>query len=414
MRATFRSLGNRNYRLFFGGQLVSLVGTWLQTTALAWLVLIKTDSPTQVGLITAVQFVPVLFGSMHSGLLADRFDKRRILLWTQSLFTVQAVALTVAALTGTDTLPVLYALALVQGAITTVDNPTRQAFVSEMVGTADVPNAVGLNSAMFNMARIVGPAVGGVLIDLVGVTLCFALNAVSFLAVIAGLAAMRPAEFFRSVPAAREKGALRAGLRYAWEEPTIRLVLAMILIIGTLAMNFLVILPVVARTVFHGTASTYGFLLMVMAIGSLFGALFAASRAAPTIRLLAGGAALFGVAMLLDAVAPTLPLEMAALALTGLASITLMAAANATLQITSRPEMRGRVMAIYLLFFLGSTPIGGPIVGWIAGEWSARWSLAVGGVACLVATALAVPALGVRTQRRAVEDPDAVREPAVV
>jgi MFS family permease len=413
VHGTFRSLETRNYRLFFFGQLVSLVGSWMQTTAMAWLVLTITDSPAQVGLITATQFLPVLLGSMHGGLLADRFDKRKILLWTQALFTVQATVLTVVALLHVDTLPVLYVLAFVQGSITTVDNPTRQAFVSEMVGIDGVANAVGLNSAMFNTARIVGPAVGGLLIDLVGVTTCFGVNAVSFLAVIAGLVAMRPAEFFRGLPAEREKGALRAGLRYAWEEPTLRLVLGMVLIIGTLAMNFLVILPVVARNVFHGRASTYGFLLMVMAIGSLFGALLAASRSRPTVRLLAGAAAAFGVSMLLDAVAPTLGLEMAALALTGVTSITLMATANATLQITSRPEMRGRVMAIYMLFFLGSTPIGGPIIGWIAGEWSARWSLAVGGLSCLAAAAWALPSVRGRREGSRAEPAAAVTgEPA--
>jgi MFS family permease len=397
---TFRALHNRNYRFFFIGQLVSLVGTWMQTTALGWLVYEITHSPAQIGLITAVQFVPVLIGSVHGGLLADRFDKRKILIGTQTLFTIQALVLTVVALAHVATLPVLYALAIVQGAITTVDNPTRQAFVPEMVGQEELTNAIGLNSAMFNMARVLGPAVGGILIDAVGTTTCFALNTVSFLAVIGGLFAMRPADFFGVTRVGREKGAVRSGLRYAWEDPTLRLVLGMILVIGTFAMNFQVVLPVVAKAVFHGNAGTYGFLSAVMGVGSLGGALVAASRARPTLRLLAVSASAFGVAMLFDAVAPSLGLEMAALALTGVTSITFMATANATLQLTSRPEMRGRVMAIYMLFFLGSTPIGGPIVGWIGGEWSARWSLAVGGISCLVAAAWTVPAVSVRWQAR--------------
>jgi MFS family permease len=396
----FRSMHSRNYRFFFYGQMVSLIGTWMQTVALGWLVYTITKSPAEIGLITAVQFVPVLLGSIHAGLIADRFDKRTILIWTQSLFTIQAAALTGVALAHVATLPVLYGLAIVQGAITTVDNPTRQAFVSEMVSEDLLANAVGLNSAMFNTARILGPALGGVLIDLVGTTTCFAINTVSFLAVIGGLVAMRPAEFFRGRPVPREKGALRAGLRYAWEEPTLRLVLIMILVIGTLAMNFQVVLPVVAKAVFHGTAGTYGFLSATMGVGSLVGALVAASRARPTVRLLGIAAAGFGIAMLLDAVAPSLGFEMAALVFTGIASITFMATANATLQLTSRPEMRGRVMAIYMMFFLGSTPIGGPIVGWIAGEWSARWSLAVGAVSCLVAAVWTVPVASTRWRAR--------------
>ena len=395
---TFRSLHERNYRLFFGGQLVSLIGTWMQTVAIGWLVLKITNSPTQVGFIVAVQFIPTLFGSIYGGLIADRYDKRKVLLWTQSLFMAQAAVLSAFAIAGAATLPVLYALAIVQGAITTVDNPTRQAFVSEMVPKEDLANAVGLNSAMFNTARILGPAVGGILIDLVGTTTCFVLNAVSFVAVIAALLAMRPDEFFRGVPAKREPGALRAGLRYARDEPTLRLIFAMVLVIGTLAMNFQVVLPVLAKEVFHGTAGTYGLLSAVLGLGSLLGALVVASRARPTLRLLTVAAACFGVAMLFDAVAPRLGLELPALVVTGGASVMFFASANAMLQLVSRPEMRGRVMAIYMLLFLGSTPIGGPIVGWIGSEWSARWSLAVGGIACLVAAAVALPT--VRLRRR--------------
>ncbi len=398
---TFRSLHNRNYRVFFIGQLVSLVGTWMQTVALAWLVLKITGSPAQVGFIVAVQFVPTFIGGIHGGLVADRFDKRKVLLVTQALFTVQAVALSAFALAHAATLPVLYTLALVQGAITTVDNPARQAFVAEMVPAEDVPNAVGLNSAMFNTARIVGPAIGGVLIDLVGTTTCFVINSVSFLAVIAGLLAMRPAEFFRGAPAARQKGALREGLRYTWNDPTLRLVMLMVALIGTLAMNFSVVLPVLAKQVFHGSAGTFGLLSAVIGVGSLFGALAVASRGRPTVGLLTAAAAVFGVAMVLDAVAPVLAVEVPFLIVTGVASVAFFATANATLQLTSRPELRGRVLAIYVFLFLGSTPIGGPIVGWISGQWNARWALAVGGVACLIAAGLGLPAVrDVRLQFR--------------
>jgi len=391
--ATFRSLHIRNYRLFFFGQMVSLVGSWMQTVAIGWLVYTITGSPTQIGVVIAVQFIPTLFGSIPGGLIADRFDKRKVLIGTQTALALQAAVLTAVAISGAATLPVLYVLAFVQGSITTLDNPTRQSFVTEMVGRDELANAVGLNSAMFNTARILGPALGGLLIQLVGTTTCFALNAVSFLAVIGGLVAMRPSELYRGAPAPRAKGQLRAGLRYAWDEPTIRMVLAMIAVIGTLAMNFQVILPVMAKQVFQGNAGTYGLLSATIGIGSLLGALVAASRARPTVRLLTGSSLAFGVAMLLDAVAPSLGVELAALALTGAASITFMSTANATLQLASRAEMRGRVMAIYMLLFLGSTPIGGPLAGWIGERWSARWSLAVGGVACAVAAAGALPVL---------------------
>ncbi|MHB8466155.1 MAG: MFS transporter [Acidimicrobiales bacterium] len=388
---TFRSLGTRNYRLFFFGQLISLIGSWMQTVALAWLVLGITKSGTQLGLIVAVQFVPTLVGSMHGGLLADRFDKRRILIATQAALAVQATVLATVALTGHATLGVLYALAIIQGCIITIDNPTRQAFVSEMVGPEDLTNAVGLNSAMFNAARIVGPGVGGVLIATVGTSTCFVINAVSFLAVIGGLLAMRAADLYPAMRAERAKGQLREGLRYVWDEPTLRAVLLMIALIGTLAMNFQVVLPIVAKQVFSGNAETYGFLSATMAFGSLVGALLAAARAKPTMLLLGAASIAFGLSMLLDAVAVSLAMEMVALFLTGITSITFMSSANATLQLTSRPEMRGRVMAIYMLLFLGSTPIGGPIVGWIAERSSARWSLAAGGCACLVAALFAVP-----------------------
>jgi MFS family permease len=407
---TFRALHNRNYRLFFVGQLISTVGTWMQTVALAWLVLKITNSPAQVGFIVAVQFVPTFIGGMHGGLIADRFDKRKILLVTQVLFTVQAIALSAFALAHAATLPVLYALAFAQGVITTIDNPARQAFVAEMVPAEEVPNAVGLNSAMFNTARILGPAIGGLLIDLVGTTTCFMINAVSFVAVIAGLAAMRPQEFFRGAPAPRQKGALREGLRYTWNDPTLRLVMIMVALIGTLAMNFSVVLPVLTKQVFHGTAGTFGVLSAVLGVGSLVGALAVASRRAPTMRLLTVAAAGFGVAMVFDAIAPAIGLEVPALILTGTFSVAFFATANATLQLTSRPELRGRVLAIYVFLFLGSTPIGGPIVGWISGAWSARWGLAVGAIACLAA-ALAAPA--VRDLRLPKRAPEARREPAL-
>jgi MFS family permease len=234
---------------------------------------------------------------------------------------------------------------------------------------------------------------------------------VSFLAVIGGLMAMRPAELFPARRAARGKGQLREGLTYAWREPTLRMVLLMIAVIGTLAMNFQVVLPVIAKNVFHGNASTYGFFSALMGFGALSGALVAATRTRPTVKLLAAASTAFGLAMIADAAAPTLMLERIALVLTGMASITFMSSANATIQLTSRPEMRGRVMSIYMLLFLGSTPIGGPIVGWIGQQWSARWSFAVGGVSCLVGALFTVPRL-VRRARLAEVAAAPVPEPA--
>jgi MFS family permease len=393
VRRTFRSLSVRNYRLFFLGQLVSLTGSWMQTTALGWLVYTITKSPTQIGLVVAVQFVPTLIGSMHGGLLADRFDKRRILIGTQTALAVQAAVLATVALTGHATLGALYVLSFLQGCISTIDNPTRQSFVSEMVGPDEVTNAIGLNSAMFNTARIAGPAVAGALIHAVGTSTCFVLNAVSFVAVIGGLLAMSPSELHAPDRPTRAKGQLREGLRYAWGEPTLRMVLLMIAVIGTLAMNFLVILPAVAKQVFGGNSVTYGLMLGVMGVGALVGALLSAARGRPTVRLLAVASVAFGATMLVDAVATSLPMEMVALFATGMASITFMSSANATLQLTSRPDMRGRVMAIYMLLFLGSTPIGGPIIGWIGEQSSPRWSLTVGGVGCLVAALFTMPVL---------------------
>jgi MFS family permease len=401
----FRSLRIRNYRLYFLGQIVSLTGTWMQTVALGWLVYEITGSPTQIGTVTAVQFIPVLLGSIHGGLLADRFDKRKLMICTQVAFTVQSAALTVLALTGTATLPWLYVISFVLGAITTVDNPARQAFVSEMVGRDELTNAVGLNSAIFNSARIIGPAIAGVLITLIGTTACFLINTLSFFAVIAALVAMRPDELFRSPPPARAKGQLKAGLLYAWRQPTIRLTLSMMAVIGTLAMNFLVVMPVLAKQVFHGNAGTYGFMTAVMGVGSLGGSLLAASRRNVSVRLLVVGATGFGVTMLLAAIAPTLALELVALAGTGIATMTFLATANATVQLTSVPEMRGRVMSIYMLLFLGTTPIGSPIMGWISARFGARWSLVVGGVSCFVAASFAVVSL---LSHRARAEPPAV------
>jgi len=398
---TFRSLRVRNYRLFWTGQLVSLCGSWMQTVAIGWLVLKDLHaSGTVLGLVIATQFLPTLVAGSWGGLIADRFDKRHILMTTQSALAALAAVLAALTLTGVVNLAMVFVVALAIGTVGAFDNPTRQAFVTDMVGPGDLANAVGLNSAAFNSARIVGPALAGLTILTVGTGLCFALNAVSFAAVLAGLAMMRPGELYAPTPVVRARGQVREGLRYAMSVPELKLTLAMMALIGTFAMNFTVVIPLVAKNTFHGSAATYGLMSAVMGIGSLAGALFVAGRARPTPGLLVGAAAALGMLMGAAALAPTRGWEYAALALTGVAAITYMSTSNSTLQLESRPDMRGRVMALYMVLFLGSTPIGGPIVGWIGAHAGARWSLAVGAVASLLAAAGgAVPLL---RDRRAV------------
>jgi MFS family permease len=383
---TFSSLHNRNFRLFWSGQLVSLTGSWMQTTAMAWLVLNQLHSHgTVLGLLVAVQFTPTLVGGPWAGLVADRRDKRKILLFTQSSAAVLAGALAVLTLTGVVRLWMVFAIMLLVGVVTMFDSPARQSFITEMVGKGDVANAVGLNSAIFNAARIVGPAVAGGLILAGGTGVCFALNSVSFVAVIAGIVAMRPADLFRGEPAERARGQVRAGFRYAMSVPELKMTLAMVAIVGTFAMNFTVVLPLIAKVTFHGNAGAYGLLTAAMGAGALVGALVAATRARPTVHLLTGAAIALGVCMLAAASAPTLAVEFAVIAVTGGAAILFMSTCNATLQLNSRSDMRGRVIALYMVLFLGSTPIGGPIVGWIGQYASPRWGMAVGGIASLLA-----------------------------
>ncbi len=390
---TFRSLRIRNYRLFFFGQLVSASGTWMQSVALGWLVLRLTGSGFDVGLVTALQFLPMLLIGTWGGVIADRFDKRRALMVTQTGMAFAAAGLAVVTLGGLDRLWVLYSLTFVSGCFNAIDNPVRQAFVSEMVGTGDLPNAVSLNSAMFNMSRIIGPAIGAVVIKVFDVGPCFALNAVSFVAVIVGLVMMKPEELFLGRPVARAKGQIREGLRYVWNNVELRSTILVLAVVGTLAFNFTVVLPVLAKFTFHGDAGTYGLLTALMGGGSLVGALATASRLRPTPKLLTGSCLAFGVVMTLAAIAPNLMSEQVLILLVGATSITFMATANSTCQLTSAPEMRGRVMALYGLVFLGSTPIGGPLVGWISQQFGPRYGMGLGGVATILSALVAAAVL---------------------
>jgi len=395
---TFRSLHIRNYRLFFFGQLVSVTGTWMQTVAQSWLVLSLTGSGVDLGITVALQFLPMLLFGLWGGLLADRSDKRKLLIATQVAGGLLALILFGLVATDTVELWMVYVLAFLLGVVTMIDMPTRQSFVIEMVGPDEVPNAVGLNSAMFNTGRILGPAAAGISISTLGIAPSFLANALSYLAVIAALLAMRTDELFRRAPAERRRGEVRAGLRYVWSDPTLRSTLFLVAVLGMFGFNFIVVLPLLARFTFDGGAGLYSLFTALMSLGSLIGALFAASRAKPTRRRLIGSGMAFGVLLLVTAAAPTAWLTGVLLVAVGMAVMLFLATANTTLQLNSDPAMRGRVMAVYGLLFLGSTPLGGPLLGWISEAWGPRAGLAIGGVLSLAAAVAA--ASRVRVRRR--------------
>lgn len=385
-RQTFASLSVRNYRIFFFGMMVSASGTWMQSLGQGWLVLDLTGSGTAVGMVTAMQFLPMLIAGVWGGVIADRFDKRRTLYVSQIAMAIVSGALAVVTITGSVTLWMVYLAAFLMGCATVVDNPTRQAFVTEMVGADLVPNAVALNSAMFNAARIVGPAVGGLMILAAGTGVVFAYNSLSFGAVIVGLWMMRPEELSRVDTVERAKGQVRAGIRYVWSTPELRSTVLLVAIVGTFTLEFNVAVPMLAKVTFDAGPGTLGLLTSAMGAGSLVGALAAAARGRPTPGVLVCAAGCLGLAMFAVAASPTVPVAMVMLALAGGATITFLATANAFLQINAVGEMRGRVMAIYALVFLGSTPIGGPIIGWLSEQTNPRVGFAAGGAAALVGT----------------------------
>lgn len=387
---TFSSLRIRNYRYYFIGQIVSMSGTWMQSVAQMWLVYQLTGSGVALGLVTALQFTPVLLAGMWGGVIADRFNKRKVIIATQSAAATLALLLGVATLTGTVELWMIFALAFGLGCVNAIEVPTRQSFVVEMVGPDQLSNAIGLNSTVFTSARVIGPALAGLLIAAVGIAWCFLINSASFIAVIAGLLLMDPDRLRTPPPVQRAKGQLREALVYVWTNPPLRTALLMMAVVGTLAFNFRILLPVMAEREFGGGAALYGALSAVMGGGTVLGALFAASRTHPTRRLLIQSTIAYGILILVAGVAPTPPLEMAALIPMGAAGIAFIATANSTLQLNSSDEMRGRVMALYSVVFLGSTPIGSPIVGWIAERFGVRAGFFVSGAACLLAGAWAV------------------------
>ncbi len=382
-RATFSSLSVRNYRLYFFGQGLSLVGTWMQTTAQAWLVLTLTHSSTDLGLIVALQTLPVLLLGPYGGVVADRVDKRRLTIALQCLMGLQALALGLLTVTGVVTFAEVGVLAVLLGLNNAFENPARQAFVREMVGTSQLRNAVTLNAVTVNAARAVGPAVAGVLIATVGDGICFLVNAASFAAVVTSLVVMDRAALRPAPPATRTPGQLRAGVAYALRTTEIAVPLVMVGLIGMLAYEFQVSLPVLAKTTFHGGSVAYGFMTGLMGVGAVVGGLVTAARGRTGVRPSVLAAGVFGVAIAATALAPSLDAVYVTLFFTGWASVSFITIANATLQLAAAPSMRGRVLALWFLGMQGTTPLGGPLIGWVIDESDARVGLLIGALACL-------------------------------
>ena len=384
MRDTFSSFRSRNFRLFFMGQGISQIGNWLTLVAQSLLVLKLTDNNgLAVGLLTACQFLPVLLLGAWAGLIADRSDKRRLLVIVQAVAMAQSFALAVLAFSGNPPVWSIYIVAFVGGMTTAFDNPTRRAFVVEMVPIDDVQNAVSLNSALMTSARIFGPALAGLLIVTVGYGWCFAIDGLSYIAVIVGLLLMRTNELRAAPITAKAKGQVRAGLRYARSKPDLWVPLVMMAIVGTLTFNFNVIMPLFVKTSLGGSDTTFTILYSVVSVGSFVGALFTARRKTIDVHDVVVGAAVFGVAMLVFSMSPGLVASFPFAVLVGFSSILFMTASTAIVQVRSDPEMRGRVLSLQAIVFLGSTPIGGPLIGWICDQFGARAGIVVGGVAAL-------------------------------
>jgi MFS family permease len=397
----FGSLRTRNYRLFATGQIVSNTGSWMQRVAQDWLVLSLThNSGTALGITTGLQFAPMLL-SLWGGAVADRYSKRRILMVTQALMGLLALILGVLALTGAATIWQVYVLAFALGLVTVVDNPTRQAFAVEMVGTDGMANAIALNSAVFNLARIAGPAIAGLVIAALGTPAAFLVNAVSFGAVLISLKLMRPGELHRVARAPRAPGQLREALSYVRARPRLWMTLILIFFVSTFGMNFQVTNALMSRGVFHTGAGLFGLASTVFAVGALGGALIAARRSRPTLTLLVATALAFSVFEMLGGLMPDFVTFTLMLIPTGLTLLTLTTAANSTMQLGTTSAMRGRVMGLYMLVFLGGTPIGAPLAGWVAETYGPRMVLISGGLISLAATVAVALALAYRGDARA-------------
>ncbi|NEM92523.1 MFS transporter [Galbitalea soli] len=392
MNAIFRSLSIVNYRLWFAGALVSNIGTWMQRTAQDWIVLtdLTNHDAAAVGITMALQFGPILLLMPVSGLIADRADKRRLLMLTQLLMGALGLALGLITVFGVATLWEVYVFAFLLGVVAAIDAPVRQSFVSELVPESSIPNAVALNSASFNGARLIGPAVAGVLIATIGSGWVFLLNATTFAATMGALRLMRREELRAPVRPPRARGQIRAGWVYVWGRPDIVVVLVMVFLVGTFGFNFPIFTSTMATVAFHKGASEFGILSSIMAIGSVAGALLAARREKPRLRVVTLAAVAFGFACIVAATMPSYWSFAISLIVVGVSSLTMMTSANAYVQTTTEPAMRGRVMALYMAIFAGGTPIGAPVVGWVANVFGPRWALGVAAASGLAAAAVAV------------------------
>jgi len=396
---TFLSLRVRNFRLYFIGQGISISGTWMQSVAQAWLVVtLPGFTPWDLGVTIALPFLPMLFFGPFGGVVIDRSDKRKVLYATQCAAGLLAVALGVLVVTHHVSLPAIWTVAALLGVVNLFDNPARQSFVQEMVGRELLPNAVSLNSALINMGRVVGPALSAVLIATISIAVCFFVNAASYAAVIVALALMRKAEITRIRTVTRARGQIRAGLAYAWGSREIRNVLTSVVIVGTFAFNFTVTLPIFVRSVLHGSAADYAFVTCSFGLGAVLGGLYVAHRSRPTRGLLTGLAVAFGALLTVVAFAPNVAVACAVLVPLGFASLAFVSTANATLQLHSEEAMRGRVMSLYAMGFLGTTPIGALIISGVTAASNARMALAVGAFATLAASAFLWATSRVRAQ----------------
>lgn len=399
LRRSFDSLSVPNYRRYFVGQIVSVSGNWMQMVAEVWLVLSLTGSGLAVGLTTALQFLPILLFGAWGGVLADRFPKRKLLMVTQALMAIPALVLLAVTASGAVAPWMVFVLVFLRGCVNAVDNPTRQSFAIEMVGPERLVNAVSLNSVLIQAGRLIGPTLAGLLIVGVGVEPCFVLNALTFAAMILALWRMDPAELNAPPRAEREPGAVRAGLRYVRRTPELAVPLGLMALVGTLGLNFQVTLPLLARFSFEGGPTAYAALVSAMGAGSVAGALLTGARGRADGRLIAGAALAFGIVAALAALMPSLALEIPALALLGASAVTFAAAINSSLQLAVEPHMRGRVMALYSVVFLGSTPIGGPLVGWLSEAYDPRAALLLAASAGLAAAWCGHVALARRPSR---------------
>ena len=403
-RGAFAALTSHGYRIYIAGQSLANIGTWMQSIAQDWLVLDLTHSATAVGVTMALQFLPMLAFGLHTGLVADRLPKRRILLTTQTLNAAATGALAVITITGAVRPADVYAFALLSGLIFAFDTPTRQAFVAEVAPAGRLRAAIALNAAVFQATRLIGPAVASLLIVSVGIGWVFAVNAACYIGPVIGLLRLRPSDLVPAPAARREPGALRTAARYLRRRPDVMRTIFLVGMLGTFGLNFPVVLTAMAKSTFHGNASTYGLFNIVLAVGSAAGALLAGASAHPRPRVLVLSAAAFGLLQAAAAIAPDMAVFLALLVAMGFVNLVFQAMANASVQLAVDPELRGRVMGLYMLVFVGGTPIGAPIIGALTNHFGARAGMAV----CGLVPALAAVAMAVATARRQRAEPDTV------